>query len=176
MNLSARSLPALILLGATLLLVLGVCLFVAGVTSYRAESFMTQWAKDSQEPDAVAWRVAADAAAIAVAVHLVVNGDYHNRLGRVNAWRPFQHPAGDTVAAMSRREALQSYRAAVVARPTWPDMHARLAHMKLLLAETDSEFNAALRAAEELGPYSPPVKEELAAIRLVIGESTGLPQ
>jgi len=61
---------------------------------------------------------------------------------------------------------LDAYRAAVAARPTWPDSWARLAHAKLYLLQFDREFDQALHQAAVLGPWRVGINRELAEIGL----------
>lgn len=168
MKFSPRLRPVPFILLAVLLLVMGARMTLAGMSAYQAEAFMTHWTTQTpaREPAPSAWQVADAAARQAVALYPVASGDYLDRLGRVQAWQHFQQPRGNATAAASRRAALAAYREAVQARPTWPDTQARLAQGKILLAEPDAEFEAALAAADRLGGGRWQVSEEIAAVTL----------
>lgn len=53
---------------------------------------------------------------------------------------------------------LDAYRAAINARPHWPESWARLARQKAYMNEIDSEFVIALENVESLGRWSPDVQ------------------
>ena len=57
------------------------------------------------------------------------------------------------------RDARLRFRQALSQRPTSPFLWANLALAKLYLDEFDAEFNAALRHADELGPWEPIVQQ-----------------
>lgn len=154
----------LVLLLALVLLFAGGRMILAGIASYQAETFISDWEKAGNEPEARAWRVAHDAAQGAITLYPVANGDYLDRLGRVYSWQQFRQPHGASTAASSRHAALDAYRAAVTARPNWPYTWVRLAHSKLNLQEFDDEFAHALSQAFQLGPWRIGVNRELAEI------------
>jgi len=162
LKIDGQTLTALsVLLLALLSLSAGACMLLAGLARYQADAFIEAWEKRGVEPQAQAWNIAHAAAQRAVAFYPVANGDYLDRLGRVQAWRHFRHPVTDLQAQHSRQAALHAYQASVVARPTWPYTWARLAHTKLLLQQIDSEFDEALNRAFELGPWRIGVNREL---------------
>lgn len=142
----------------------GACLLLAGIASYQAEAFLQDWEKKGQEPDARAWQVARDAAQRAIDRHPVANGAYLHRLGLIEQWKQFRQPLGVAEAEASRHAALQAFRAATEARPTWPEHWSALAYAKLYLLEFDGEFHDALRKAHELGPWRIEINRRLAEI------------
>lgn len=165
-TLALKLLPRALLLLALALMVGGVMLAGAGLAAYRAGAFVEAWAVTGQEPDANSWAVAREAAAQAVAWYPAANGQYRDRLGQIHSWQQFQEPHGSEAARASRQQALQAYRAAVAARPAFPDAHARLAHTKLQLGEFDEEFHRAFFRAGQLGPWRAPVLQELVEVGL----------
>jgi hypothetical protein len=154
----------LVLLLALALLVAGARMVVAGIANYQAEAFLSAWTKAGNEPQARAWQVAHAAAQRAIDLYPAADGDRFDRLGRIHSWQQFRQPYAAPAASDSRRAALEAYRAAVAARPTWPYSWARLAHSKLYLQEFDSEFAHALSEAFRLGPWRIGVNRELAEI------------
>jgi hypothetical protein len=155
---------ALAILCAISLLVVGARFFLAGLGSFQAQAFISAWSKTSEEPHPRAWQIAHDAAQRAVKLSPVANGSYQDTLGQIYSWQHFRQPYGAKSAQASRRNALKAYRAAVAARPTWPDTWARLAHTKLYLQEFDEEFSHALANAFTLGPWRIQINRELAEI------------
>ncbi|WP_145928250.1 hypothetical protein [Pseudomonas sp. TCU-HL1] len=156
----------LVLLLALALLFAGARMALAGIASYQAEAFLAVWEKAANQPDARAWQIAHNAAQRAISLYPVANGDYLDRLGRIHSWQQFRQPYADPSAESSRRAALDAYRAAVDARPTWPYTWARQAHTKLYLQEFDGEFDLALARAFQLGPWRNGINRELAEIGL----------
>lgn len=160
-----RRMPALlVLLLAMALLIAGGRMSVAGIANYQAEAFMSAWAKAGSEPSARAWQVAHNAAQRANSLYPVANGQYLDQLGRVYSWQQFRQPYAAPIAHASRQAALDAYRAAVAARPTWPYTWERLAHSKLYLQEFDNEFDLAMQQAFQRGPWRIGVNRELAEI------------
>ena len=179
MHLPARLLPALLLVAAALLLLLGLRMAGAGIAAYRAEAFMDHWSTQGREPDARAWAVAAAAAQRAVDWYPAPNGRYQERLGRVHSWRFYQQPLGDAALlavlvatpevpaiAASRRQALAAFREAVRLRPAAASGWARLAHAKLSLLQWDAEFDRAFANADRLGSAAGQPRLELAQVGL----------
>ncbi|MFC5694235.1 hypothetical protein ACFPU0_01530 [Pseudomonas sp. GCM10022186] len=161
-----QQVPALLLVLSFGLLVAGARMLLAGIASYQAEAFIGSWDKRGNEPGAAAWDVAHNAAQRAIELYPVADGDRLDRLGRIYSWKQFRQPYADSVAQHSRRAALDAYRAATGARPTWPYTWARLAHSKLYLQEFDDEFDRAMVQAFQLGPWRIGVNRELAEIGL----------
>ncbi len=160
-------LPTLaLLLTALTLAVLGGRMAMAGIASYQAQAFLDSWVTPAEEPSSRAWSVAHEAAQRAVALYPVENGEYLDRLGLVHSWQQFRQPYGLASAQASRSAALDAYRAAVAARPTWPDSWTRLAHAKLYLLQFDDEFDQALQQAAALGPWRVGINRELTEIGL----------
>lgn len=156
---------ALVVLLLTLVLVYtGGRMTLAGMASYQAEIFLKDWASKGQEPTPRAWAVAQAAAQRAVDLYPTANGEYLDRLGRVYSWQQFTQPYGSPEAQASRLAALDSYRAATQARPTWPHTWSRLAHTKLQLVQFDDEFRQALGQASDLGPSRIEVQREVVTI------------
>lgn len=149
------------------LLLFGGRLLLAGIADYQAEAFLDAWATTTNEPDVRAWDIAHAAAQRAINLYPVADGERLDRLGRVYSWQQFRHPFAAPTAQSSRQAALDAYRAAVSARPTWPDSWARLAHAKLYLQQFDDEFANALTQAFQLGPWRIAVNRELAQIGLI---------
>lgn len=160
-------LPTLaLLLTALTLIVLGGRMAMAGIASYQAQAFLDSWVTPAEEPSSRAWAVAHEAAQRAVTLYPVENGEYLDRFGLVHSWQQFRQPYGLASAQASRSAALDAYRAAVAARPTWPDSWVRLAHAKLYLLQFDSEFDQALSRAAQLGPWRVGINRELTEIGL----------
>ncbi|MCY1524480.1 hypothetical protein D9M68_594130 [compost metagenome] len=158
--------PPLVLVLSFELLVAGAYMLLAGIASFQADAFIGAWDTRGQEPSARAWEVAHNAAQRAIRLYPVADGDRLDRLGRIHSWKQFRQPYADPAAQHSRRAALDAYRAATVARPTWPYTWARLAHSKLYLQEFDDEFDQAMVRAFQLGPWRIGVNRELAEIGL----------
>jgi hypothetical protein len=116
----------------------------------QADAFLDDWKQSQKQdqafnPDPRAWRVAEYAARNAVETAWVSQGADLDRLGRVLVW-------GWTEAWPERKarleRAIETYRAALVARPQWALGGLRLANTKYRLRQTDEEFLAALQHAE----------------------------
>lgn len=149
------------------LLFAGGRMLLAGIAAYQAEAFMQNWEKKGEEPDQQAWLIAHDAAQRAIDLYPVSNGAYQHRLGQIQQWQQFRQPFGAEKAQASRRAALEAFRAATQARPTWPDHWAALAYAKLYLLEFDAEFHDALRQAQELGPWRININRRVAEIGFI---------
>lgn len=159
--------PTLLVLATAVgLLAIGGRMTLAGLAHFQTQAFLDSWVAPATEPAPRAWAVAEQAAQRAVAWYPVTNGLYYDRLGLVYSWQQFQQPYGAAAAQNSRKAALAAYRAAVEARPTWPDSWARLAHAKLNLLEFDAEFDHALLQASTLGPWRIGINRELTEIGL----------
>lgn len=159
-----RLLLLLVLLASLVLVYCGSRLLLADIASYQAQSFLDDWARKGKEPDSQAWQIAHDAAQRAVALYPGSNGEYHERLGRVLQWQQFRQPFGAAAAEPSRRAALEAFRAASQARPTWPYNWTALAYAKLYLLEFDDEFARALQQAHHYGPDRIGINQTLAEI------------
>lgn len=149
------------------LLYSGGCLLLAGIASYQTQAFLDHWSAKGSEPSPQAWQVAHAAAQRAVDLYPGSNGEYLERLGRVLQWQQFRHPYGAAEAEPSRRAALEAFRAASAARPTWPNNWVALAYTKLYLRELDDEFAHALKQAQAFGPWRIDVNRSLAEIGLI---------
>lgn len=149
------------------LLFIGSRLLLAGIASYQADAFLSDWESKGVEPDERAWQIARDAAQRAMDLYPVANGAYQHRLGLIEQWQQFRQPFGEAKAEASRRAALEAFRAATQARPTWPDHWAALAYAKLYLLEFDAEFRAALAQARELGPWRIGINRRVAEIGFI---------
>lgn len=145
----------------------GAGLLLAGIASYQAQSFLDDWARKGERPGAHAWQIAQDAAQRAIDLHPGANGAYLERLGRIQLWKQFGLPLGAPEAERTRRAALQAFRAAGEARPTWPFNWTALAYAKLYLLEFDDEFAQALERAGAFGPTRIEVNRSLAEIGLI---------
>lgn len=152
---------------ALLLLIGGTRLLLAGIASYQAEAFLQDWQKKGRKPDERAWQIAHDAAERAIALYPGANGDYQHRLGLIHQWQHMRQPVGSPVAIPSRHLALQAFRAALAARPHWPEHWTALAWTKLQLLEFDDEFHQALAKAQRLGPWRIGINRSLAEIGLI---------
>jgi hypothetical protein len=157
-------LAALLLLTLSVLLYVGARLFLAGIASYQADAFISEWERAGLEPQPRAWQVAHDAAQRAISLNPVADGQQFDRLGRIHSWKQFRQPYADVTAHGSRLAALEAYRTAVALRPNWPYSWARLAHSKRYLQQFDDEFDQALTQAFQLGPWRIGVTRELAQI------------
>lgn len=154
----------LVLLASLGLFVTGVRMAGAGIASYQTEAFLEDWASKGVQPDPRAWAVAEGAALRAISRYPTADGEYLDLLGRVYSWQHISEPFGSPRAETSRRAALDAYRAAVAARPTWPYTWLRLADTKLHLAQFDDEFRLARARATELGPTRIQIQREIAGI------------
>lgn len=163
-SVTQKGLALFVLLLMLVLAYTGGRMALAGMADYQAQIFLKDWASKGQEPTPRAWAVAQAAAHRAVDLYPTPNGEYLDRLGRVYSWKQFTQPYGSPEAQASRQAALDSYRAATQARPTWPQTWARLAHTKLQLAQFDDEFRQALAQANELGPTRIMVQREVMTV------------
>lgn len=163
-----RLLPALVaLLLALPLAVSGGRMLLAGIADYQAGAFLVDWERAAAEPRPRAADIATQAATRAAALYPTANGRYLQRLGHIQQWRHFRQPFGATLAEPSRRAALEAFRAAALARPTWPDNWAALAYAKLYLREFDAEFRHALAQAAHFGPWRIGINRKVAEIGLI---------
>jgi hypothetical protein len=84
--------------------------------------------------------------------------DFAGRLKILSAGQP-------GVVGSQRRELLQSaagdFRRALSVRPTWPYSWANLLSVKDKLRQVDAEFNEAINAAAETGPWEPRVQMQI---------------
>ena len=71
-------------------------------------------------------------------------------------------------AYAAARDARARFRRALAQRPTSPFLWANLALAKLYLDEIDDELLAALRHADELGPWDPSVQEKVLFVGLAV--------
>lgn len=69
-------------------------------------------------------------------------------------------------ALAAARDAHTRFRLALAQRPSSPFLWAKLALTKLYLDEIDSELQAALRHADELGPWEPSVQQTILFVGL----------
>ncbi|SEJ26141.1 hypothetical protein SAMN05216201_106127 [Pseudomonas linyingensis] len=145
----------------------GGCLLLAAIASYQTQAFLDDWSAKRNEPSPQAWQIAHAAAQRAVSLYPGSNGEALERLGRVLQWQQFRHPFGAAEAEQSRRAALEAFRSASQARPTWPHNWAALAYAKLYLLEFDHEFAHALQQAQALGPTRVEINRSLAEIGLI---------
>ncbi len=145
----------------------GGCLLLAAIASYQTQAFLDDWRAKGNEPSPQAWQIAHDAAQRAVSLYPGSNGESLERLGRVLQWQQFRQPFGAAEAEPSRRAALEAFRAASQARPTWPYNWAALAYAKLYLLEFDGEFAHALQQAQALGPTRIEINRTLAEISFI---------
>lgn len=163
-----RLLPAaLALLLALPLAVSGGRMLLAGLASYQAQAFLIDWERTAKEPTPRAAEIATRAAQRAAALYPTANGRYLQRLGHIQQWQHFRQPFGAPTAEASRRAALEAFRAAAQARPSWPDNWAALAYAKLYLREFDTEFRHALAQAARHGPWRIGINRKLAEIGLI---------
>lgn len=140
---------------------------VAGIASYQAEAFLQDWNVKGVEPDERAWQVAFIAAQRAIDLYPVTNGDYQHQLGLIQQWKQFRQPFGAANASASRLAALEAFRAAAKAQPTWPEHWAALAYSKVYLLQFDAEFHNALHLAHELGPWRIEINRRVSEIGLI---------
>src|SRR5690606_21920296 len=103
----------------------------------------------------------------AIDLYPVANGAYQHRLGLIQQWKQFRQPFGAPNAEASRRAALETFRSATQARPTWPDHWTALAYAKLNLLEFDAEFRTALAKSSELGPWLIAINRRVAEIGFI---------
>lgn len=149
-----------------LLLYTGGRLLLAGIAGYQAQAFLNDWTSKGQQPSPQAWQIAHGAALRAIDLYPSANGEYLERLGRVLRWQHWRQPASAELE-QSRRQALQAFRSATAARPTWPSNWAALAYAKLYLRELDDEFAHALQQAQTLGRTRIDINRSLAEIGLI---------
>ncbi|GAA0691888.1 hypothetical protein GCM10009104_18600 [Marinobacterium maritimum] len=157
---------ALLLLALPLLYLAGGQL-LAGIASVQGEMFLQDWEQKRTAPSERAWQVAFEAANRSNSLLPIDNGEYLDRLGRVNEWQGVFKPFGDVESIESRRDALTAYRQAAQLRPLWPHTWAQLAYIKLRLLEFDKEFDQALLQADRLGPWRMSVQAQLAEIGMI---------
>lgn len=143
---------------------IGGCLLLAGIASYQAQAFLDDWSNKGTAPAPHAWQIAHDAAQRAIDLYPVANGQYLHRLGLIHQWQHRRVPSREAKAQASQRAALQAFRAASNAQPSWPDHWTAIADTKLRLLEIDDEFNQAMAKAHELGPWRIHINRRLAEI------------
>lgn len=154
------------------LIYLGGSLFSAGLADYQARTFQEDWQQKQTPPSIKAWRIAKEASETAVARHpLTANGEYLDRLGRINEWLHFDKPVGDAVAQLTRSKAESHYEQAITARPAWPNTYSQLAYVKAMQGEVDDRFYEVAEAAFQLGPWRKPTLVQLAEVAKFIPEN-----
>jgi predicted Zn-dependent protease len=154
------------------LIYLGGTIFSAGLADYQARTFQEDWQQKQTPPSIKAWRIAKEASEKAVARHpLTANGEYLDRLGRINEWLHFNKPVGDAVAQLTRSKAKSYYEQAIAARPAWPNTYSQLAYVKAMQGELDERFYEVAEAAYQLGPWRKPTLEQLAQVSTFMSES-----
>ncbi|MFI8480857.1 hypothetical protein ACIGCM_09815 [Pseudomonas sp. NPDC078700] len=161
-----QSLTWLCLVAALGLLLIAGEMLLAGLASYRTGLALQRWVNVGQAPTEQTWQTTLAAAKMANRFYPVNSGTYHDQQGQVQAWRAFSLGPSEPQSVQAQHAALEAYRQAILARPTWPNTWARLAHSKYLLGQFDNEFAYALEQANQLGPYRPQVQFELANIGL----------
>ncbi len=129
---------------------LAVPMLTAGISSIHAERALVQWENDEKGPALPYWHLTRERAERSVALYPVANGEYLDRLGRVQAWAPAAEPAVEELEA-SLEGAVEAFRLSAQARPTWPWTWLRLAYGKAALGALDEEFDRALAAAVAAG-------------------------
>ena len=165
--------PVLRLLGCAVLLlavplaVAAALMVPAGISSYQAQAFVAHWQKSGEEPSPQAYDIAHGAAQRSVDLYPSANGLYLDQLGVVEQWKAFRHSFADPKAADSRRAALENFRLAVTARPTWPSAWINLAWAKAYLMEFDDEFDHALQQAAHLGPWRIGINRSLSELGFI---------
>lgn len=167
--------PVILLLPCVVLAVIGWRMALAGISHYQSTAFLDAWRLQLVEPDARAWTAAHAAAANAVDLYPVGNGQYLDVLAQIYLWKKFQSPFGsqstnpttDLEIESSRRKAVVALVDAIEVRPSFPGAYARLAHAKLSLRELDMEFRSALISAQRLGPYQFAINAEVAEVGLL---------
>lgn len=151
---------------------LGGSLFSAGLADYQARTFQEDWQQKQTPPSIKAWRIAKEASETAVARHpLSENGEYLDRLGRINEWLHFDKPVGDAVAQLTRSKAESLYEQAIAARPAWPNTYSQLAYVKAMQGELDNRFYEVAETAYQLGPWRNPTLVQLAEISKFIPDN-----
>lgn len=76
-------------------------------------------------------------------------------------------------ALAATRDSLVRFRRALIQRPTSPYLWANVALAKLYLSEIDGDFFAAMRHADELGPWEPAVQQTLLFVGLAAWQDLG---
>lgn len=146
------------------LLVGGSQMTMAGLFAQQAQRQIDAWHAAAQAPAGGQWLLAHNAARKAVAWYPVAQGDYLDRLGRVESWAAVgQPPAG---AESAHRAALEHYRQALAVRPNWPYTWVGLVESKVALRQFDGELDHAFKHALALGPWRIGVNRDLARIGL----------
>jgi hypothetical protein len=154
------------------LMFLGGSLFSAGLADYQARTFQEDWQQKQTPPSIKAWRIAKDASEKAVARHpLTSNGEYLDRLGRINEWLHFDKPVGDAVAQLTRSKAESLYEQAIAVRPAWPNTYSQLAYAKAMQGELDKRFYEVAETTYQLGPWRKPTLEQLTQLSVFIPEN-----
>jgi hypothetical protein len=154
------------------LIYLGGSLFSAGLADYQARTFQEDWQQKQTPPSIKAWRIAKEASEKAVARHpFTANGEYLDRLGRINEWLHFDKPVGDAVAQLTRSKAENYYEQAIAARPAWPNTYSQLAYVKAIQGEVDDRFYEVAEIAYQLGPWRKPTLQQLTQVSMFIPES-----
>ena len=145
----------------------GAKLLIAGIAHYQASAFIEHWEQQPSQPSEQAWHVADTAIKRAINTYPASNGEYLEKLGYIQQWHDYGIALGEPSAQTSRQAAVQAFREATQARPTWPSAWAALAYGKLTLLEFDAEFTQALQQAQHFGPWRIGINRRIAEIGLI---------
>ena len=167
---SRRRYVVLLLLPALACVWAGSGLLVSGLASYQTQAYLTAWHRQGDQPSALAWDIAQQAAQRAIDWYPGNSAEHWQRLGLVWQWRDWQAEQDDPEARHSREQALLALRQASALRPTWPRYWGELAYAKWQLQTFDEEFTHALTQAQLHGPGRIEVQQPLAQLYVLTPE------
>lgn len=148
------------------LIYLSVRMMFADINAHQATLFLNDWSRRGNVPSDKAWEIAEGAAKRSVAFFPVNSGEYQDRLGRIYEWQDQHAFPGSPEATVTRRQALEAYQQATLARPNGPYSWARIAAMKMKLLEFDDDFDRAFSKAQQYGPWRKRVNYVLSEVGL----------
>lgn len=142
---------------------------MAGLLAQTAQGEIDRWTAASRTPGVAEIRLAAkyysDSLEFASDNPWALEGLAALDLARMRASRIPREALAVT------RDARARFRRALLQRPTSPFLWANLALTKLYLDEIDSELLAALRHADELGPWEPTVQQTRLFVGLAVWQN-----
>ena len=161
---SARARELVLVVLLVLVALATVRLGIAGLFVELAQERIDQWAPGTSRPPAVEVERAAgyfsDSLSLAADDPWALEGAGAMDLARMRA------STDPREALAAAQEARARFRLALRARPTSPYLWANLALTKLYLDEIDAELLAALRHADELGPWQQTIQQTVVFVGL----------
>lgn len=158
LRVTRRTVSLLVSAVIVLLLMVGISMgwrgFRADLLSEQVDTVLTFWEQTGRVGSQEEWQFAMDLLTKARALR--DTPDYLHMQALLDEWRLFivdtPVTSMDTDIAY-RKEAIDSYRRALLLRPTWPETWAQIARLKAYLREFDEDFYEALRQALVKGQW-----------------------